>query len=238
MAVRTGLYGLLILSGCLTVFAALACADDGTEQSTEPEPTSHGDGPDTYTRPVQIVPGRYISPAGYPEAREKGQQADQAEAGKPTFEGEVNGIELRRMAPENFPNYCGDSDFERFDPIDMMSFDYLLPGTAVSTPQYAAVCPDGTQAAVGEEFDGYNFLFEIYFRTGDRILLHDAPAARVSPVVINGLPGVSVIPLTVEGYGPSRIAWATQNGMLEITATDLPFEEVQKIAEGIQCEKC
>src|SRR3990172_5780203 len=196
------------MTHCLQVFAIsavavvvttlAACSSDDSGPSPPAGETSApvggGGGPETYTDPVQIVPGRYISPAGYPEAREKGLEAEQAEAAEPVFEGEINGIALRQMVPENFPNYCGDADFERFDQIEMLSFDYLLPGTAVSTPQYAAVCPDGTQAVVGEEFEGYNFLFQVYFRTGDQILLHDAPVGRVSPILIRGLPGVAVAP--------------------------------------------
>ncbi len=240
------------MAHCLRIFAITAlvvaatwfaaCSSDDLGPSPPaggtPVPVRGGGEPPSYNRSVQIVPGQYISPAGYPEAREKGIQAQQTEAGEPTFEGVVNGISLRKMAPENFPDYCGDSDFDRFDPTELLKFGYLPPGTGEVTPQYAAVCPDGTQAVVGEEFDGYNFLFEVYFRTGARILLHDAPGGRVSAVTINGLAGVAVAPLTTDGYGSSRIAWVTPNGMLEVTAMDLPFDEVQKIAEGIRCDEC
>lgn len=226
----------------VAVTSLVACSSDESGLSPPARDTpialSEGGGPPHYSQPVVVVPGEYISPAGYPEARERGQQAETSEAGQPVFEGEINGVALRELVPKNFPDYCGDADFDRFDPTDTLDFDYLPPGTAVSTPQYAAVCPDGTQAVVGEEFEGYNFLFEVYFRTGDQILLHDAPVGRVSPIVIRGLPGVAVAPLTSDGYGSSRIAWVTPNGMLEVTASDLPFEEVQKIAEGVQCEKC
>ncbi len=229
----------LAISGIVVAVTSLvACSSDEPDYlpsaADAPGAGNGGGGPPVNATPVVAVPGQYISPAGYPEAREKGKQAQQTEAGKPTFEGEVNGIALRKMAPENFPEYCGNADFEKFDPTEILKFGYLPPGTGVATPQYAAVCPDGTQAVVGEEFDGYNFLFEVYFHAGDRVLLHDAPDTRVSPVTVRGYDGVAVRPLTAEGYGRSHVAWVTPNGMFEVTASDLPFEEVVKIAEGIR----
>lgn len=219
-----------------------ACSTDESDPSPPPGESpvavSEGGGPPQYSQPVIVAPGEYVSPAGYPEAREGGQQAERAEAGQPVFQGEINGMALRKMAPENFPDYCGDVDFAKFDPVEILKFGYLPPGTGVIAPQNAATCPDGTQAVVGEEFVGYNFLFEVYFRAGGSVILHDAPAERVSALTVNGLAGVAIKPLTIDGYGRSQIAWTTPNGILEVTATDLPFEELNKIAEGVQCESC
>ena len=229
----------------VVVFAATwlaACSSDDPGPSpppaVAPTPLSYGGEPPTYPEPVVVASGEYLSPAGFPDARENGAAAELAEAGEPTFEGKIEGITLRKMAPGAWPNYCGDADFAKFDPTDMLKFDYFPPGTTAITPQYGATCPDGTQPVVAAEYMGSNFMFEVYFRRGDRVVLHDAPESRVSAVTIGGLSGVAVQPVVANGYGSSQIAWGTPSGMLQVAAFDLPFDEVTKIAEGIQCASC
>lgn len=227
----------------LLVFAALAAACQGSSEGTNGDEITHEDAslagghPPAYGAPVNIVSGEYKSPAGFPGARDRGLAAEQAEGAEPTFEGEIAGMELRRFNAGNWPNYCGGDNFAAFEETDAITFDYLPPGTSALTPLYAAVCPDKTSAVIGQEFAGYNFTFEVFWRN-QALLLHEAPEARVTASTLGDREAVFIEPLTTEGFGHSAIAWATAHGAITVSALDLPFDEVLRIAEGVKCARC
>lgn len=221
----------------LLAVLAISCGDDNSDEAPASGSGHLGGHPPEYGSPVELTSGEYKSPAGYPEARELGSAAEQAEAGKPKMDGEIGGIELKPVNRNNLPEYCGEDDFLGFTETAEMMFEYLPPGTAALTPLYVSVCPDGSRPVIGQEFIGYNFTFEVFW-FNHRVLLQDAPEQRVSATIVSDYPGVAIVPLTADGYGSSSISWSTPNGMISVTALDLPFDKVREIAEGVRCGSC
>src|SRR6266508_6274489 len=68
-----------------------APAADGVIWGTGPGPR--------YEEPVLLVPGSYVSPAGSPDAIERGLAADAADKALPRFEGELNGFRVYNYDP-------------------------------------------------------------------------------------------------------------------------------------------
>jgi hypothetical protein len=215
----------------------VACTESEPGDESTPTPAPLGAHPPQYSTAVQLTAGEYKSPAGYPEARDKGAEAEQAEAGKPPFEGIINGIEFRPAGAGTLLDYCGDDDFIGFQETQDINHQYLPPGTKALSPLYAAVCPDETRPVIGQEFAGYNFSFEVFWY-GQRVFRHEASEDRVSETTIGQSPGVAIAPLTSDGYGSSAITWPSPNGMIAVTALDLPFDQLRKVAEGVRCDVC
>jgi hypothetical protein len=238
----TRLLGLLLTVSILLALVVACTQIERTPDDSLATPTpggrARGHGPLTYDRSVPITSGQYVSPAGYPEAQERGIAAWNAEAGMPKFRGTVNGIELFTFDDPEKRNFCGGNDFADFREFDALVFDYLPPGTSARGPQWAAICPDGSVAAIGQELVLYNAGLTITYEYGQNALPHDASASRVFGASVAGRPSVIIKPLTEEGFGRSWIASLVPQGLIIISAVDLPLSETTKIMEGIRCDTC
>lgn len=196
-----------------------------------------------YAEPVQLVPGKYVSPAGLQLAADRGLVAATAERAQPRFEGKQNGFRVYSYDPATDPIskvkvWCGGGEVKEFPLDDRLSYAYLPPGTAALSPQSASVCEDGTVQQVQQRFITYNASFDIYYQSGERAFQADAPAGRVASATIAGQPGLVIRPVTDEGFGRSSSVFATDHGFIVVDARDLPLNEVMKIAEGVKCDAC
>lgn len=146
---------------------SVACSSDDSARSSPstgvPPANVDGGEPPTYPEPVVLVPGKYISPGGIPEAREEGMAAFHVDQAKGIYEGTIGGIRLVKTW-DDFYSYrypCSGEDFAEFRVADMLSFSYLPPGTAALGPQTAAICLDGSMANAGQQFATFNTTFNI-----------------------------------------------------------------------------
>jgi hypothetical protein len=199
-----------------------------------------GGSPPQYAEPVLLVAGEYKPPSASPEAREKFQQAIAAEAGKPQFNGVVNGFRLY-----GWEDAAADPSLEQkecvsesFPEVDRLEFTYLPAGTSALTPQYAGICADGSTAWVVQELAYLYGAITIGYETGERAIGTDAPAGRVSEATIAGKPGVIIRPITEEGNGQSIVALPLGSGFIIVGAEGLPIDETVKIADGVKCAGC
>jgi hypothetical protein len=233
---------LVALTLALSAMISASACDDGAEQTisdSSPEQGAVlGGEPPTYPEPVRLTDGEYVSPAGLAEVREAASEAIAADATKAKFTGTVSGIRLYVFGDENRKDYCGPDDFKEFRASEALKFAYLPPGTFAITPQYAAICPDGSTAAFEQEFLAFNFIFIVSYAAGDPAFAHDASADRIGPGTVNGNPAVIIRPLTDAGVGSSAVIVTTAKGAIIVTAHDVPLEITLKIAEGISCEEC
>jgi len=222
---------------------AAGCAGTGEQPGSSAGDAASvgGDGPPLYRRPVQLVPGNYVSPAESPEAQARGAAAAEAAAGKAQFDGTVNGIRLYSFAkaaadPSVARDPCrGEITFRE---SSSLVFRHLPPGTMAKGPQYEAVCDDGSKVSLGQQFATLSTDFDVWIVFGEPAFGHDASADRVKPTSIGGRAGVTIEPLTPEGFGRSWAAVPLGSGLLVVDARNLPLEEVLKIAEGVACTVC
>lgn len=239
----------------LLTLAALLAVSCGGESSSESEPTQGSDDPETqsadhvdagagpiYPEPVRLTAGEYRSPAtATQELREEGLRTQQEEELKPRFEGTVNGIRLY-VAWNEEPGVrkvvCGGDKYVSFPEVDYLSFGYLPAGTFALSPQHAAICEDGSTAGFGQDFATITTGFQVRYSSGERAFPHDASAERISEGNVSGQDAVFIRPVNDLGYGRSYIAWATPGGLLILDASNMPFDESLKIAEGVQCTNC
>ena len=59
-------------------------------------------------------------------------------------------------------------------------------------------------------------------------------------MTINGLPAVSVAPELYEGVemGPGSVVLDTPKGSLAVVGSNMPLQELIKVAEGAECPDC
>jgi len=210
-------------------------APEGAPQLPGPVAGGH---PPSYEQPVQVTDGKYVSPAGLAESKAVAGEAIADEDSKEKFKGVVSGIRLYPFGDADVMDYCGTDDFIGFRESKRLTFGYLPPGTFAETPQYEAVCPDGSAAGFGQEFVGYNFFFEVWYVSGEPAFPHDASTDRISTSTVKGETAVVIRPVTDDGVGSSALIVATPKGAFSVSGHDAPLEEITKIAEGISCEEC
>jgi hypothetical protein len=122
-----------ILGTVLVMALVVSCvSQDQSEVNESPAADSidasgergHG-GPPEWPQPVQVVPGNYISPAGLPEAYQRGLEAAEAEQSRAVFTGEVNGIRLQTYEEwiSGTGAICGGGDI-----VGFVEYEGRVPG--------------------------------------------------------------------------------------------------------------
>jgi hypothetical protein len=121
----------------------------------------------------------------------------------------------------------------------MISPTYLPPGSAldaeevsvcggvvaVATQTYS-VASDRSQGRRGGHFTIVRWLGQPFARL-------DIPAERWSAATIAGQPAAVAQPIIPLGLGQSAVVLFSNGIMTQVQAIDLPFEELQRIVEGL-----
>lgn len=143
-----------------------------------------------------------------------------------------------------------DLDIRSESPLDV---GYLPPNTYQTHQPQIATCPGGeiwmtvrlfrvSLAYVGMDSLGSRADISVaYFDRTRAIPIPIADVQEVQAGTLNGHPAVFVKPLTPEGYGLSAILIATDDpevGFFAVSAFNLPFDELMKVAEGVSCSGC
>ncbi len=114
------------------------------------EVVAGGHGP-SYEEPIPITEGDYFPPDFDHEA-----ETDRLNAvlSRPQtyFDGEIGGFDIIPLGSERNVSNEPRCDVTSFPLIEKIKFGYFPPGTSVSTPQYAGVCPDATVLFVAQSF--------------------------------------------------------------------------------------
>lgn len=243
---------LTLLLAALVAGVALSCGghssgdsdggDHVDEIDRDASSSGHaGVGP-IYTESLRLTPGEYRSPATSDrQKQDAGFEAMAADQTKPRFEGAVNGIRLYQYGnddPTVRKVVCDGGKYARHEEVANLSYGYLPPGTFAMTPQAAAICDSGSVAGFGQQLSTMTSSFDIWYWAGERALAHDASSDRISGGSVNGREAVFIRPVTESGFDRSYVAWSTENGMIVLDAWMMPFEEILRIAEGVECGSC
>jgi hypothetical protein len=148
---------------------------------------------------------------------------------------EANGIRL--VDTSAYVEVCGGDDYWQFREYEGMKFGYLPPGTFASGPQSAAVCPDGSIAAFGQDFITTYSTFTISYSVGERVVRYEVAAGGKYAGEIAGHPAVVLVE-DEEGYARSWIGQATDDGIIVLDVRRMLLEDALRIAEGIECGVC
>lgn len=220
----------------------------GSRESTPRASDVGGSGPPPRATPRPVTPGRYDPPVfTNPGAQKRGERAQADDNARPAFEGLVNGIYLWSEKPPKGGGLgakpCSDDHMrevpeeeQRASPYAIEVPSYLPPGAyEVQSPQMVA-CDTGQVVHVGRVFELRPSGVEIGI--GRDIGRRAAPighahASRVEAGAIGGKPAAFVRPVTEEGFGTSWIYVREEYGVTGVTAFDLPFEELVKVAEAV-----
>lgn len=208
-------------------------------------PESGGAGPAAKSA-RRVTPGEYRSPALEPAARERGERAAEADERAASFRGEIAGLFLS-SSPAEAPDdpafgrrACRQPDLEWLPPEEAARLAppppaYLPPG-AWAQDEGAAVACRGQVIFAFREFvlRPSGVVVEVARSVGRRaVQVPRASAARVGPGEVAGRPAALVRPLTPEGFGPSAVVIRDGTDAVRVSALDLPFEELLRIAEGV-----
>ena len=220
---------------------------DGTPVFPAPDQQASGEYPIYRDPPIRLTSGRYQIPVSTQDYRVEGVSAQAADAGKQRFSGWIQGIYVAQYPdPERAPRYpCPKSDvraygqpkdeeFLRSSPYWFEPPSYLPPGTFDWTYAAGAGCGSDAPFGVSREFiiDGGPDL--VISRSATLYFRGVFSVDRVMSGTIGGLPAVMVPPYTTAGFGDSHIVVRESSGAtIQITATDLTFTELQRIAESM-----
>lgn len=214
-------------------------SDDVINTQFDDQPT--GGAPPLYTEPIPITTGDYL-PSDFP-FEDVGQRAIEESKKEPTvFEGRMGGFELYSF--ESFFGTARDSPARSrckiadFRNAVYMTFTYLPGGSFANSPQYEALCSDGSISFVSQEFGTKHGGYIITLRFDDKAYPHEAPAERVRQTTVRGRSVVVSDAPVPEGFGLSTFAVETSKGFILLESTNLPAEESLKIIEGLTCEDC
>jgi hypothetical protein len=235
----------MCLAGITLLVLFGACGEDGDESPNGRTPEASGGTPHViggggtpphYAEPVPLTDGDYFpSDFDFQEVAKRGESAAAADALKTTFEGEIAGFRLHSDAPNAANFLCV---VHEFPAADLLSIEYLPPGTFAQGPQYAGACKDGSFSFVMQEFATKHGSFQVVLKFGERVFWQDASADRVKETTVDGQPAVLIEPVLDEGFGRSWGALATSSGGIIVDANNLPSSEVLKILEGVRCVDC
>ncbi len=242
---RVALYRLVGLSGL--ILAGACSGDDGEESAnrvydTQIEaPTIGGHSGPRYEVPIPVTDGD-LWPADF-NFQEAGDRATAVELSEGTpLSGKVAGIEIIPIAAANRENAAGLCDIAEFKEAKHFEFGYLPPGTSLQTPQYEALCPDGSLNFVSQEFvtkhGGFLKVEYGHRAPGHRFFVYDAPEERVRTTEINGREALVVDPPIPEGMGQSLVAHSAPNGFITVIGANIPVEEIIRLLENLKCADC
>lgn len=226
------------------VFAVACGADEpgqpGYDTQIDAPTVAGGTGP-RYAVPIPIVPGD-AWPAGF-DFQAANDRATQAQLSQGTPRRvTVAGIELIPFAQANGDNARKKCTVASFEEAEHFQFAYLPAGTSALTPQFEALCPDGSVNFISQEFSTtHGGFIQVQFglRPADgRYLVYDAPPERTHQGDVDGDAALIVDPPVPEGIGPSLVAYQTPRGFVLIQANNVPPDEINRVVEGLKCGDC
>jgi hypothetical protein len=235
----------LVLAGSATT---LALRKESARSNSSEIDASVGGDVHPYDSPRRVTPGEYRPPVVFASgADERGQRLQREDNAKPGFEGYVNGIYLWSSRAPDDPALgkrpCPLSEAQGV-PEDQQSAkelylpvpSYLPPGAYEYTPPQMLICPNGRVAHVGRDFQlrpygGDIGISRIVALTAAEI--GRVPSSRVSPASVNGKPAAFVRPISDEGFGNGWIIVRESFGLTQISSSDLPFDELLKVAKAV-----
>lgn len=214
-----------------------------------------GGGGQEFTQPHVLTSGTYqgkITVPGDSSAEDAGNAAAAAEDAKPSFMGWLNGIYVfpapRDRSPEAVPDPaaqpippCQGSarvvsgrELEE-SPHFIKTPSYLPPGTVEAEGAYGEACGSDI-VLVSRQFQlrPYGESIGIVLRLGTKTAHVSASRERIVAGSLRGRPAIFIRPVTEEGFGSSHIFILEPYGLTQVGVTDLPFSELQKIAEGLR----
>ena len=220
--------------------------DQGEPEATAPT-GSVGGAPQPLDKPVRVTEGDWIPPGTTKDAFLEGTAASESlqAANAPLYDGEIGGfrigasVEKRETACPPGTASAGTADKFPF------TLKYLPPNTFETYEPYLMLCPDGAVygamrlfqiGAGGEAFD--EAVFKVEFVGAEKAVNAQLLEQTLSTGSVAGRTSVEVHPLTASGFGGSRVLLPFEKGFVQVTAYNLPFDEVLRIAEGVSCESC
>jgi hypothetical protein len=224
-----------------TLLSLAACDADPDSQAdvinTQFDGALSGGAPPSYPEPIPITSGDYL-PEDFPFEEVLQESINNPPSTRAPFHGRIGEFEVVPVQTYfegaiDLPKRCEVSEFRL---RVRMTFAYLPGGSFARSPQYEALCADGSVTFVSQEFLTKHGRFTVTFRTGDRVVAVDAPDPR--EVSLGGKSVLVADPLISEGLGPSSFAFATDNGFVLLESVNLPSSESMKIIAGLKCEDC
>jgi hypothetical protein len=204
-------------------------------------PLGVGGGPPNDLGVTLLRGGEWFPPSASDAALQKAIAAEQADQGKPAFDGEVNGFRLYDFDGASkdveYPNiWCNASDYKT---VEAFRLDYVPPGTYANGSQQQATCVDGTPAFATQQFSSSLASWSVtYYPVLAKAIPSIVASERVSAGTVHGRPAVVIRPIISEGNGTSFVAFDFGKGWAVISATEMPLDETLKVAEGLECIAC
>ena len=220
--------------------------DQGEPDATTPTGGAGG-APQPLDKPVRVTEGDWIPPGTTKEAMLEGTAAAETlqAANAPLFDGEIGGFRIGASVGKREtacpPGTASVGTADKFP----FTLKYLPPNTFETYEPYLMLCPDGAVygamrlfqiSAGGEAFREAEFKVE--FAGAEKSIQAQFLEQTLSTGSVGGKIGVEVRPLTASGFGRSRVLLPYEKGYVQVTAYNLPFDEVLRIAEGVSCESC
>lgn len=191
----------------------------------------------------------WMSPRELFEA--EGRRADAQDSGKPLFAGWVNGIYIYpgAHAPKFVPDPKADTDFscsgesrELFGEDDIRPTGYYLevpsglPSGAVESEEMWAGTCDGRITFVSRQFHVIpsGEAIGLVLRPDTKAIPIPTIEERVEATRVDGMPAVSIAPVTEAGYGNGAILIRTPKGLLQVGGHDLPLYVLFEIAASMR----
>ena len=224
--------------------AACALDEPGPFPSSFPSVPPLGGGseitPPTYGEVQLVEPGVSISHELSPEEEERVLDAvDGVRAALPANGVEIGCIRIftSSQSHDDYAQICGGGKLGEFRDFEGFTFGYLPPGTYASSPQYAAICPDGSVSGFGLEFSTGSGVYTIWFAAGNRALLVGG-IGRAYTANLGERSSVIVLGSSVGRLRRHWIGMATDGGVIIIDGHGLPLDEAVNIAIGTCCQMC
>jgi hypothetical protein len=165
----------------------------------------------------------------------------------PIFDGEVNGFRFYDFDGASkdveFPNiWCNAA---REEPVELFRLDYIPPSVPIPSnysadDQTMRFCVDGSRAFATQRYAAGPGSWTVAYSFLEKAIPSLWTTDRVRAATVQGKPAVVVAPATPDGSGTSIVAFDFGDGWVAIEATDMPLDEVLKIAEGVRlvCNGC
>lgn len=245
---------ILMVLGVLSCAASVAVVAGYSPAMFRPAapPESGGGGSRGGNR--RVTAGEYRSPVDtVPGARSRGLAAAAADEARPAFAGEIAGLFLSSDAGDLPARYgrppCAQDRLGWISgarveghPDFPGTVRYLPPGAEEQGLPQAVACDSGEIVLFQRRFElrPGGQIVEIVRSSLRAVPIARASAARVRRGEVAGRPAAFVEPLTPEGFGVSGVLVPLGGGALRVTAEDVPFDEVLRIAEGVipSCDDC
>jgi hypothetical protein len=118
---------------------------------------------------------------------------------------------------------------------------YLPPNSFEMAKPWVGTCPNGEIDSAGRSFqiggEGALAIFGIVYAAAEPVAYG---FGDIEPMTINDWPAVAIAPAKNNGVevGQGAVVMDTPNGVIEVSGSGMPLDELVKIAQGLKCDKC